>query len=59
VQIGCTDIKLLCAEFVESLLLNIDLCQLEVFARTSSIGWCHEEIRDECLIVILLEPKLM
>jgi hypothetical protein len=39
------------SQFFESLLYNIDLCQLEVLAKAFQIGWCSGVIRDECFLV--------
>jgi hypothetical protein len=52
VQIQCIVTKLLCIKFFESLLHNIDLCQLEVAERPIQIGWCSGEIWNECFQVI-------
>ena len=43
---------LFCTSFFESLLQNIDLCQLDALARECQIGWCSEVIRNECFLVI-------
>jgi len=39
--------------FFESLLHDIDLCQLEALARGFQIGWCPRAIWDECSLVII------
>jgi hypothetical protein len=39
--------------FFECLLQDIDLCQLETFARGFQSGWCSGAIRDECFLVIV------
>jgi hypothetical protein len=53
VQIQCIVAKLLCTKFFESLLHNIDLCQLEVAERLFQIGWRSREIWNECFTVIV------
>jgi hypothetical protein len=49
---------LLCTKFFESLLHNIDLCQLEVAERLFQIGWCSGEIWNECFLVIVKLHKI-
>ncbi len=51
-QLHCTVTQLLCILFFDSLLHDIDLCQLEASARRFQIGWCSRVIWDECLSVI-------
>jgi len=53
VQNHCTLVVLLCQMFFESLLHDIDLCQLEALPRRFQIGWCPGAIRDECFLVIV------
>jgi hypothetical protein len=53
VHLHCTVEVLVCTQFFESLLQDIDLCQLEATARRFQIGWCFGEIRNECFLVIV------
>jgi len=48
-QLHCTGGNLFCASFIESLLPDIDLCQLDTAERRFQIGWCSGVIRDECV----------
>lgn len=57
-QLHCTIGILLCILFFESLLHDIDLCQLEATARQFQIGWCSPIFRGMNVSWLLLATWL-
>jgi hypothetical protein len=55
--VHCTVGILLCTLFFESLLHDIDLCQLEVFVRPFGIGWCSPIYRGMNVSWLLLATR--